>query len=115
MQDHRSLSTSIMNQKAAPGVFEPDKTITEEQSDKFNVYEDPVEGIISEISGNVRGPSDWNDNSSVSEKTHMRLEITRLQHEVEEEILLTAEQSETDDILEDNSLDENVTMNMQYF
>ncbi|KMW68485.1 hypothetical protein BDDG_12847 [Blastomyces dermatitidis ATCC 18188] len=32
-----------------------------------------------------------------------------------EEILLTAEQSETDDILEDNSLDENVTMNMQHF
>ncbi|OAT08905.1 hypothetical protein BDBG_17131 [Blastomyces gilchristii SLH14081] len=32
-----------------------------------------------------------------------------------EEILLTAEQSETDDILEDNDLDKNVIMNMQCF
>ncbi|EGE84390.2 hypothetical protein BDDG_07335 [Blastomyces dermatitidis ATCC 18188] len=62
--------------------FEPDETIAEEQSDESNEYEDPVEGI-SEMSDNVGGPSGWNDNSSVSEETHMRLEIARLQHEVE--------------------------------
>ncbi|OAT02575.1 uncharacterized protein BDCG_17647 [Blastomyces dermatitidis ER-3] len=64
-------------------MFELNKIIAEEQSDKFNVYKDSVEGIISEMSDNVRGSSDWNDNSSVSEKTCMRLEIARLQHEVE--------------------------------
>ncbi|OAT01062.1 uncharacterized protein BDCG_16881 [Blastomyces dermatitidis ER-3] len=119
--------------------FELDKTIAEEQSDEFNIYKDLVEGIISEMSGNVRGSSDQNNNGSVSKETCMRLEIARLQHEVEcmkisrgetlasdemrflknseakEEILLTAEQSETDDILEDNDLDENVIMNMQHF
>ncbi|OAS99554.1 uncharacterized protein BDCG_00728 [Blastomyces dermatitidis ER-3] len=175
-QDHRSLPTPITNRKAAPGAFEPDETIAEEQSDESNVYEDPVEGIISEMSGNAGGPSGRNDNSSASEETRMRLEIARLQHEVErmktsrgdpagdemgadlaeylqrkgktsvimkvleefrsqvrlikrpivltgsinypmwrEEILLAAEQSETDDILEGNGLGENATMDMQRF
>ncbi|OAT00099.1 uncharacterized protein BDCG_16470 [Blastomyces dermatitidis ER-3] len=82
-QDHRSLLTPITNQKAAPGAFEPDKTITEEQSDESNIYKDSVEGIISEMSGNAGGPSGRNNNSSASEETHMRLEIARLQHEVE--------------------------------
>ncbi|OAT09892.1 hypothetical protein, variant [Blastomyces gilchristii SLH14081] len=77
------LPTPAMNRKVtAPGVFEPDETIAEEQSDESNVYEDPVEGI-SEMSGNAGGPSGRNDNSSVSEETRMRLEIARLQHEVE--------------------------------
>ncbi|OAT07315.1 hypothetical protein BDBG_16815 [Blastomyces gilchristii SLH14081] len=115
MQDHRSLSILIMNQKMTSEMFELNKIIAEEQSDKFNIYKDSVKDIISEMSDNAESSSDWNDNSSVSKKTHMRLEIARLQHEIEEEILLTAEQSETDDILEDNSLDENVTMNMQHF
>ncbi|KMW69003.1 hypothetical protein BDDG_13197 [Blastomyces dermatitidis ATCC 18188] len=108
-QDHRSLLTSITNQKAALETFKPDKTIAEKQSDKFNIYEDSVEGIM-------------------SEKTHMRLEIARLQHEVEcmkisrgktSVIMKVLEefrsQSETDDILEDNDLDENAIMNMQHF
>ncbi|KMW68486.1 hypothetical protein BDDG_12848 [Blastomyces dermatitidis ATCC 18188] len=56
-QDHRSLLMSIMNQKAAPEVFELDKTITEEQSDKFNEYKDSVEGI-SEMSDNAESSSD---------------------------------------------------------
>ncbi|OAT02649.1 uncharacterized protein BDCG_17697 [Blastomyces dermatitidis ER-3] len=38
---------------------------------------------ISEMSGNAGSSSDQNDNSSVSKKTCMRLEIARLQHEVE--------------------------------
>ncbi|KMW67044.1 hypothetical protein BDDG_11879 [Blastomyces dermatitidis ATCC 18188] len=55
----------------------------EEQSDESNnKYKDPVEGI-SEMSGNAGGSSDQNNNGSVSEKTRMRLEIARLQHEVE--------------------------------
>ncbi|OAS99547.1 uncharacterized protein BDCG_16194 [Blastomyces dermatitidis ER-3] len=82
-QDHRSLPTPITNQKAAPGAFEPDDTIVEERSDESNnEYEDPVEGI-SEMSGNAGGPSGQNNNGSVSEETRMRLEIARLQHEVE--------------------------------
>ncbi|OAT14572.1 hypothetical protein BDBG_18091 [Blastomyces gilchristii SLH14081] len=64
-----------MNQKAASEAFELNDMIMKEQSDKFNVYEDSVEGI-SEMSGNAE--------SSMSEKTHMRLEIARLQHEVEQ-------------------------------
>ncbi|OAT01987.1 uncharacterized protein BDCG_17329 [Blastomyces dermatitidis ER-3] len=71
-----------MNQKVALRVFELNKIIAEEQSDEFNEYEDLIEGI-SEMSDNAGGSSDWNDNSSVSEKTCMRLEIARLQHEVE--------------------------------
>ncbi|OAT06181.1 hypothetical protein BDBG_16570 [Blastomyces gilchristii SLH14081] len=85
------------------------------------------------MSDNAESSSDWNNNGSVSEKTYMRLEIARLQHEikcmkisrdetlflknseVKEEILLTTEQSETDDILKDNDLGENVIMNMQHF
>ncbi|KMW68691.1 hypothetical protein BDDG_12978 [Blastomyces dermatitidis ATCC 18188] len=70
-----------MNQNTASEIFKLNKIITEKQSDKFNVYEDSVEGI-SEISDNAESLSDQNDNNSVSEKTCMRLEITRLQHEV---------------------------------
>ncbi|EQL32925.1 hypothetical protein BDFG_05021 [Blastomyces dermatitidis ATCC 26199] len=83
-QDHRSLPTPTTNRKVtAPGAFEPDNTIVEEWSDESNnEYEDPVEGI-SEMSGNAGGPSGRNDNGSVSEETRMRLEIARLQHEVE--------------------------------
>ncbi|OAT01353.1 uncharacterized protein BDCG_17047 [Blastomyces dermatitidis ER-3] len=170
------LPTPATNRKVtAPGAFEPDETIAEEQSDESNEYEDPVEGI-SEMSDNAGGPSGRNDNGSASEETCMRLEIARLQHEVErmktsrgdpagdemgadlaeylqqkgktsvimkvleefrsqvrlikrpivltgfinysmwrEEILLAAEQSETDDILEGNGLGENATMDMQCF
>ncbi|KMW68522.1 hypothetical protein BDDG_12871 [Blastomyces dermatitidis ATCC 18188] len=68
-------------------MFESDETIAEKQSDKFNVYEDSLEDI-----------SEMSDNTEDSK-----------------EILLTAEQSETDDILEDNNLDKNTTINMQYF
>ncbi|OAT07593.1 hypothetical protein BDBG_16864 [Blastomyces gilchristii SLH14081] len=70
-----------MNQKAASEVFELNETITEKQSNKFNKYKDLIEGI-SEMSDNAENSSDENDNSSVSEKTCMRLEIARLQHEV---------------------------------
>ncbi|EQL30294.1 hypothetical protein BDFG_07200 [Blastomyces dermatitidis ATCC 26199] len=56
-QDHRSLSILITNQKAASEAFEPDETITEKQSDKFNIYKDSVEGI-SEMSDNAGGSSD---------------------------------------------------------
>ncbi|OAT01102.1 uncharacterized protein BDCG_16913 [Blastomyces dermatitidis ER-3] len=51
--------------KAASEVFELNEIITEEQSDKFNVYKDLIEGIIT------------------SKKTYIRLEIARLQHEIE--------------------------------
>ncbi|OAT00340.1 uncharacterized protein BDCG_16595 [Blastomyces dermatitidis ER-3] len=44
-------------------MFELNKTITEKQSDKFNVYKDSVEDIM-------------------SEKTYIRLEITRLQNSI---------------------------------
>ncbi|EQL28973.1 hypothetical protein BDFG_08330 [Blastomyces dermatitidis ATCC 26199] len=56
-----------MNQKMTSEMFELNEIIIEEQSDEFNVYKDLIEGIISEMSDN----------------THMRLEIARLQHEVE--------------------------------
>ncbi|KMW67575.1 hypothetical protein BDDG_12196 [Blastomyces dermatitidis ATCC 18188] len=72
-----------MNQKTASEMFELDEIIAEEQSDKFNIYEDLIEGIISEMSDNARDLSDQNNNSSVSEKTYMRLEIARLQYEIE--------------------------------
>ncbi|KMW69413.1 hypothetical protein BDDG_13563 [Blastomyces dermatitidis ATCC 18188] len=56
--------------------------IVKEQSDEFNnKYKDSVEGI-SEMSDNAESSSSQNNNDSVSEKTHMRLEIARLQHEV---------------------------------
>ncbi|KMW68674.1 hypothetical protein BDDG_12968 [Blastomyces dermatitidis ATCC 18188] len=71
-----------MNQKMTSEMFELNKIIAEKQSDKFNVYKDSVEDI-SEMSDNAESSSDQNDNDSVSEKTHMRLEIARLQHEVE--------------------------------
>ncbi|OAT11240.1 hypothetical protein BDBG_17474 [Blastomyces gilchristii SLH14081] len=72
----------ITNQKVASEVFELNEIIAEEQSDEFNIYEDSVEGI-SEMSDNAESSSDWNDNSSASEKTCIRLEIARLQYEVE--------------------------------
>ncbi|OAT13442.1 hypothetical protein BDBG_17815 [Blastomyces gilchristii SLH14081] len=72
-----------MNQKMASEVFELNETITEKQSDKFNKYKDSVEDI-SEMSDNTESLSNQNNNSSVSEKTHMRLEIARLQHEVKQ-------------------------------
>ncbi|EQL28022.1 hypothetical protein BDFG_09190 [Blastomyces dermatitidis ATCC 26199] len=67
----------------ASETFELDEIIAEEQSDEFNIYKDSVEGIISEISDNAGSSSDRNNNGSASEETHMRLEIARLQHEVE--------------------------------
>ncbi|OAT05998.1 hypothetical protein BDBG_16538 [Blastomyces gilchristii SLH14081] len=63
-------------------MFESDKIIAEKQSDKINIYKDLIEGIISEMSDNIRDLSNQNDNDSVSKKTHMRLEIARLQHEI---------------------------------
>ncbi|EQL38010.1 hypothetical protein BDFG_00416 [Blastomyces dermatitidis ATCC 26199] len=51
-QDHRSLSTSIMNQKMTSEIFKLNEIIAEEQSDKFNEYEDSVEDI-SEMSDNA--------------------------------------------------------------
>ncbi|EQL34169.1 hypothetical protein BDFG_04069 [Blastomyces dermatitidis ATCC 26199] len=103
-QDHRSLPTPTTNRKVtAPGAFEPDDTIVEERSDESNnEYEDPVEGIISEMSGNAGGPSGRNDNGSVSEETRMRLEIARLQHEVER---MKAGRSESSASNEDISAD----------
>ncbi|KMW68200.1 hypothetical protein BDDG_12648 [Blastomyces dermatitidis ATCC 18188] len=59
-------------------------TIVKEQSDEFNTkYKDSVEDI-SEMSDNTEDSSDQNDNSSVSEKTYIRLEITRLQYEIKQ-------------------------------
>ncbi|OAT02505.1 uncharacterized protein BDCG_17601 [Blastomyces dermatitidis ER-3] len=63
-------------------MFELNDTIMKEQSDKFNIYKDLIEDIISEMSDNIRDSSNQNDNDSVSEKTCMRLEIARLQYEV---------------------------------
>ncbi|EQL37359.1 hypothetical protein BDFG_01322 [Blastomyces dermatitidis ATCC 26199] len=72
-----------MNQKTASEAFELNNIIMKEQSDKFNnEYKDLIEDIISEISGNAENSSSQNNNNSVSEKTHIRLEIARLQHEV---------------------------------
>ncbi|KMW68755.1 hypothetical protein BDDG_13014 [Blastomyces dermatitidis ATCC 18188] len=63
-------------------MFELNDTIMKEQSDKFNnKYKDLIKDI-SEMSDNAESLSDQNNNSFISEKTHMRLEITRLQHEV---------------------------------
>ncbi|KMW69014.1 hypothetical protein BDDG_13204 [Blastomyces dermatitidis ATCC 18188] len=73
----------IINQKTASEAFELNDMIIKEQSDEFNnKYKDSVEDIISKMSDNVESSSDQNNNDSVSEKTYMRLEITRLQHEV---------------------------------
>ncbi|OAT03853.1 hypothetical protein BDBG_16123 [Blastomyces gilchristii SLH14081] len=63
-------------------IFKLNKIITEKQSDEFNEYKDLIEGI-SKMSDNAESSSDWNNNSSVSEKTCIRLEIARLQHEIE--------------------------------
>ncbi|EQL32019.1 hypothetical protein BDFG_05741 [Blastomyces dermatitidis ATCC 26199] len=58
MQDHRSLSMSITNQKTASETFESDNMIVKEQSDKFNnKYKDLVKDI-SEMSDNAENSSD---------------------------------------------------------
>ncbi|EQL27736.1 hypothetical protein BDFG_09454, partial [Blastomyces dermatitidis ATCC 26199] len=68
--------------KTASEMFELNDTIVKEQSDKFNnKYKDLIKDI-SEMSDNAESLSDQNNNSFISKKTHMRLEITRLQHEV---------------------------------
>ncbi|OJD10298.1 hypothetical protein ACJ73_09848, partial [Blastomyces percursus] len=61
----------------APGAFEPDETVEEESNDSNIEYEDPVNDAMSDNAG---GPS---GRDSASEETRMRLEIARLQHEVE--------------------------------
>ncbi|KMW68342.1 hypothetical protein BDDG_12747 [Blastomyces dermatitidis ATCC 18188] len=71
-----------MNQKTAPEMFELNEIIAEKQSDKFNKYKDSVKDI-SEMTDNTESLSNQNNNSSVSEKTYIRLEIARLQHEIE--------------------------------
>ncbi|OAT06725.1 hypothetical protein BDBG_16682 [Blastomyces gilchristii SLH14081] len=72
-------------------MFELDEIITEKQSDEFNIYKDSVEDI-SEMSDNAE--------SSMSEKTCMRLEITRLQHEVEQ-MKISRDDSADDEIRAD--------------
>ncbi|EDN03553.1 predicted protein [Histoplasma mississippiense (nom. inval.)] len=79
------LPTPVTNRKATPGAFEPDDTIVEsneqnESNESNEEFEDPIEGI-NEMSGNTGGQSAGS--GSVSEETRMRLEIARLQHEVE--------------------------------
>ncbi|OJD27538.1 hypothetical protein ACJ73_01076 [Blastomyces percursus] len=61
----------------APEAFEPDDTIEEESNDSNIEYEDPVNDAMSDNAG---GPS---GRDSASEETPMRLEIARLQHELE--------------------------------
>ncbi|EGC48719.1 nucleolar protein NOP2 [Histoplasma capsulatum var. duboisii H88] len=74
------LPTPATNRRViAPGAFEPDETIEEESNDSNNEYEDPVDNNA--MSDNAGGPGGRND---VSEETCMRLEIVRLQHEVEQ-------------------------------
>ncbi|OJD10224.1 hypothetical protein ACJ73_09881 [Blastomyces percursus] len=62
------LPTPATDRRAAPGAFELDKTIEEESNDSNIEYEDPVNDTMSD---------------NASEETRMRLEIARLQHEVE--------------------------------
>ncbi|OAT00104.1 uncharacterized protein BDCG_16473 [Blastomyces dermatitidis ER-3] len=64
-------------------MFKLNEIITEKQSDKFNKYKDTIEDI-SEMSHNAECSSDQNNNSLSSKKTHMRLEIARLQHDIEQ-------------------------------
>ncbi|EQL36176.1 hypothetical protein BDFG_02415 [Blastomyces dermatitidis ATCC 26199] len=79
----RAVNARSQITKTASEVFELNEIITEEQSDKFNVYKDSVEDIISEMSDNAESSSDQNNNNSVNKKTYMRLEITKLQYEIE--------------------------------
>ncbi|OJD12431.1 hypothetical protein ACJ73_09352 [Blastomyces percursus] len=74
-----SLPTPATDRRIASlGAFEPDETIEEESNDSNIEYEDPVNDDT--MSDNASGPS-GRDNAS--EETRMRLEIARLQHEVE--------------------------------
>ncbi|EDN07798.1 predicted protein [Histoplasma mississippiense (nom. inval.)] len=87
------LPTPATNRKViAPGAFEPDETI-EEESNKSNIeYEDPIDN--NEMSDNAGGSSSRDD---VSEETRMRLEIARLQHEVQQMKASRGEPSASDE------------------
>ncbi|EEQ86563.2 uncharacterized protein BDCG_01683 [Blastomyces dermatitidis ER-3] len=77
------LRTPATNQRTiALGAFKVDDTIVEERPDESNNdFEDPV-GDTSEMLDNAYGPSGY-DTNPASEETRMRLEIARLQHEIE--------------------------------
>ncbi|EDN04276.1 conserved hypothetical protein [Histoplasma mississippiense (nom. inval.)] len=77
-ESNAGLPTPATNKVTAPGAFEPDDTIEEESNESNIEYEDPVND--NEMSDNAGGPS----SHDVSEETRMRLEIARLQHEVQQ-------------------------------
>ncbi|EDN02337.1 predicted protein [Histoplasma mississippiense (nom. inval.)] len=87
------LPTPATNRKViAPGAFEPDETIEEESNESNIEYEDPIND--NEISDNAGGSGSRDD---VSEETHMRLEIARLQHEVQQMKASRGEPSASDE------------------
>ncbi|OJD10597.1 hypothetical protein AJ78_08438, partial [Emergomyces pasteurianus Ep9510] len=73
-----SLSTPDINQKiAASGVFKLEDNKQNDSNSKLNNnFQDPADNRMSDA-------SDQSDHDNASEKTCMRLEIVRLQHEVE--------------------------------
>ncbi|EEH36587.2 hypothetical protein PAAG_07005 [Paracoccidioides lutzii Pb01] len=72
-----SLPTPITVCRSAPGAFEIDKMIPEKSDESNNTYED----LVDEMSENIIDPS--GQVSGVSEETLIRLEIAKLQQEVE--------------------------------
>ncbi|EEH41540.2 hypothetical protein PAAG_03103 [Paracoccidioides lutzii Pb01] len=91
-------------------LYVPQRTAKRTKSVSNDEFEDPVEGI--EMSDNVGGPSGQGSghDDSVSEETHMKLEITRLQPEVER-----MRDSRGEPSTEEKSSDEHTSMNMRRF
>ncbi|EDN05370.1 predicted protein [Histoplasma mississippiense (nom. inval.)] len=74
------LPTPATNRRViAPEAFEPDETIEEESNESNIEYEDPIND--NKMSDNAGGSGSRDD---VSEETRMRLEIVRLQYEVQQ-------------------------------
>ncbi|OJD24847.1 hypothetical protein ACJ73_03782 [Blastomyces percursus] len=94
------LPTPATDRKTAPRAFELDDTIEEEDSNESsNNFQDPVDDDA--MSENAGCPS---GRDSASEETRMRLEIARLQHEVERMKASRGEPSAAEEISADLEL-----------